>query len=143
MSASSFSPTYSSILLLIATAVCLTGCSGENAVPVSAVAGKVTFNDQPVSEGTVSFMSDQGFGASAPLEADGTYQLRSQHGAGLPHGAYKVIVQPKEEEFLESERAPRKTQSSDIPAKYQEFATSGLEIVIDEKPQTFDIQLTK
>ncbi|MCC9607299.1 hypothetical protein LOC68_13495 [Blastopirellula sp. JC732] len=123
-------------------ALFLTGCGSGSGVPIAAVRGKVTRNNQPITEGLVCFMSENGFGATAPLQPDGSYQLHSQHGAGIPHGAYKVIVQPPELEFVESEQNAPKAQKSNIPLKYQDFGTSGLELVIGDSALTFDIQLT-
>lgn len=122
-------------------AFAMTGCGSGPDAPIAAVSGKVTRNNQPITDGLVCFMSEKGFGASAQLQADGSYQLHSQHGAGLPLGAYKVIVQPPELEFVESERNATPAQKSNIPLKYQDFATSGLQLTIGEAGQTFDIIL--
>ncbi|EAQ82816.1 hypothetical protein [Blastopirellula marina] len=143
MSVSHLASRHSLAIATYIIVLCVSGCGSSNEVPIAAVSGRVTHGDQPVAEGIVCFMSAKGFGASAPLQADGSYQLQSQHGAGIPLGAYKVIVQPPEMEIVESDRsAPRKSDSSNIPRKYQDFATSGLEMVIGEGRQTFDIQLT-
>lgn len=142
MSIFRFASIRSLAIAITLVALFVTGCGQSSAVPTAAVSGRVTLGDQPVTEGIVSFVSKQGFGASAPLQPDGTYRLQSQHGAGIPLGAYKVIVQPPAVEINENDPNPQKpSESSLIPRKYRDLATSDLEFNIGEEGQVFDIQL--
>jgi len=128
-------------LMLLVAGLALCGC-GSAGPDVSKVSGTVTFKGQPVRDGIVSFMSDSGFGTSALLGEDGSYQLRSQHGKGIPSGIYKVTVSPMSEDVAESKsRSYRVAKRDDIPSKYQDFETSALELRVEEGPQVFDIQM--
>ncbi|MEW4565496.1 carboxypeptidase-like regulatory domain-containing protein [Bremerella sp. JC770] len=128
-------------LMLMVAGLAFCGC-GSSGSDVSKVSGTVTFNGQPVNDGIVSFMSDSGFGTSALLGDDGSYQLRSQHGKGIPSGVYKVTVSPMSEDVAESEsRTYRAAKRDDIPSKYQNFETSALELRVENGPQVFDIQM--
>jgi len=128
-----------SILLLAAI-----GC-GESIPPLCQVSGKVVCQGRPLTVGEVTFMSDSGFGTSSPLDSEGRYSLRSQYGKGIPRGTYKVIVAPPRTEIVESAPPPTKRQARDahpeIPQKYHEFATSGLEFVIKDSRHTIDLTL--
>lgn len=90
-------------------------------------------------------MSEDGFGVSTPIDSQGTYSLRrSQYGKGIPLGKYKVIVTPPPTEINESVEPVKQTRQSlcpEIPRKYRDFSTSGLEFTVGKDAQTFDIQL--
>lgn len=129
-------------LSLVVSCMVFCGCN-TSGVDISKVSGTVTFEGQPVSEGVVCFMSDSGFGATAVLSEDGSYQLGSQHGQGIPNGTYKVTVMPVTEDVAESEaRSYKAPKRSDIPTRYQDFATSQLEFAVGAGTQVFDIQMT-
>lgn len=121
------------------------GCSkGDQPVPV-AVSGDVSFEGKPVTQGVVLFMSDQGFGASAEIDSQGHYVIRSQYGKGIPAGTYRISVTPPPEAVHESDipaRSSSREMSLEIPKKYRDFSTSGLEIQLGEKSMTYDIPLT-
>lgn len=130
----------SAVLVLLACC----GCGGgDEPVPV-AVSGNVSFKGQPVTQGVVFFMSDQGFGASAEIDAQGRYVIRSQYGKGIPAGTYRVSVTPPPEAANESDAAPisaAKETHPEIPPKYRDFSTSGLTVDLGDKPMVFDIQM--
>ncbi|QDU56625.1 hypothetical protein [Aeoliella mucimassa] len=79
-------------LLLIATLVTV-GCDrGEK---LGRVFGTVTYKDQPITAGVIVFSNPQaGVHMTADLKPDGTYELQTANGFGLPLGTYKVAVNP-------------------------------------------------
>ncbi|HWL08338.1 MAG TPA: carboxypeptidase-like regulatory domain-containing protein [Planctomicrobium sp.] len=124
--------------------VFLSGCGSRKEIPIASVSGIVTYQEKPVTQGDISFMSNQGFGASAQIDSDGRYSLRSQYGKGIPLGTYKVIVTPPPILVNESENPRPQVQEKthpEIPKKYRHFSTSELEIEIGEKPVTFNINM--
>jgi len=137
-----------------------TGC-GKSAGPSGTVSGKVTFDGQAVTEGTVVFVSAQGRGASGSLDSQGAYTLRTvESGQKIPVGEYQVCVQPpppeptvdpskvtKEEvdaaiaKRLPIPGTPVKKDYPNIPKKYQDQATSGWKLTIKEGPNTFNLEM--
>jgi hypothetical protein len=67
----------------------LAGCGAHE----SAVTGKVTIDDAPLTSGTVAFYP-QGGGAAAygSIQSDGTYTLETGAAGGLAAGVYVVTV---------------------------------------------------
>ena len=67
----------------------MAGCSSSGPA-VGEVSGKVTFKNQPVKEGTVTFLNpNEGGAGESPIDANGNYTI--------PHlvvGEYIVIVTP-------------------------------------------------
>jgi hypothetical protein len=123
------------------------GCGRNNTPPLSAISGQVTFQERPVTQGEVHFMSEEGFGVSAPIDSQGTYSIcRSQYGKGIPVGTYKVIVTPPPtdiDESIEPGKQAKQPLYPEIPPKYRDFSTSGLEFTVGKDAQKFDIHLER
>lgn len=67
----------------------------------AAVSGKVTLNGQPLSDATISFTDlKNGFGASAIVGPDGTFEVITLKG-GMKPGTYNVAVMPLKPESPE------------------------------------------
>ena len=133
-----------SAAMLFASLVLLaTGC-GKSGEPVGTVSGKITYQGQPVTEGSVSFNNDRlGASGTGEIQPDGTYQLATQ-GAGLPPGSYKVcIVPPMEEQSTSSQLAAslEPKEMPDIPQKYRSFQTSDLEATVQEGTNELDFDM--
>ena len=81
------------ILLVAILGSALSGCgSGEVR---GRIAGKVTFQGTPLSEGLVFFSNnDKGIHMSGEVKPDGSYEIITAKGAGLPLGKYQVRVRP-------------------------------------------------
>jgi hypothetical protein len=106
------------------------GCgsaSGGRAV----VRGKVSYKGVALGTGVIVFSPDPGHGgngplASAPIQTDGGYELRTDETPGVPAGWYRVTVVAVE--------APAQTPSprgfavprSLLPEKYRDPELSGL-----------------
>ena len=113
------------------------GCSsGEGPITVH---GKVTFQGQPVSEGTVQFNDEKtGRGAEAELRPDGSYETT------LPAGEYTVLIVPPLLS-VESKTGPPDPQFKkvrNIPNKYRSTVTSGLTATVraDKAVHDFDME---
>ncbi len=136
------------VLLLIAAAV---GCSRADAPPPrGTVAGQVTLAGQPVSGAMIHFEDrDAGHEARVPLNADGTFVVKTVAGTGLPPGKYKVSVVPGRVTEPAADPAagkPGKTKlvaNVAIPAKYHTAATTDLtaDVAAGENPAfAFDLK---
>lgn len=82
------------IMALCLGACCVSGCGGTDLNPLH---GKVTFGDEPLGCGSITFMpagTGQGREAPAPPTAvgvkDGEYSLNKKY--GLAHGKYHVAI---------------------------------------------------
>jgi hypothetical protein len=116
----------------------LLGCSSDpNARYI--VTGKVTFQGQPVEEGTITF-EDPAAGQvnSSPLTSGGAYSLQ------VPAGHFKVSVAPplvetKGTADSPGELAPKPVKN--IPKKYWRQETSGLSAQVEPSKRSFDFDL--
>ena len=130
------------ISLLMGLAFAISGCSpGEVR---GRIAGKVTFQGNPVPEGLVFFSNDdKGIHMSGSLKSDGTYEILTAKGAGLPLAKYQACVRPPVQPL--STEAVGKSLAvkryPDIPQKYRDFATSGLSLDVKEGGNQFDIAM--
>ncbi len=88
---------FRSLALFPASAlIILVGCSYDNGLQLGRVHGKVTYKGEPVKNGTVFFMPDEGQGtigpsATASLRDDGTYVASTDYaGDGVIVGSHKI-----------------------------------------------------
>ncbi len=78
----------------------LTGCDGEKPKLVM-VTGKVTYKDQPLTAGNITFHPDaansyQKDKPSSQLQLDGSFTIKTfPFGDGIPPGKYKVTLAPE------------------------------------------------
>jgi hypothetical protein len=112
------------------------GCSpGERPITVS---GKVTYQGQPVTEGSVQFNDPKtGRGGQFDLGTDGSYQ------GTLPPAEYAVIILPPELK-VESRTGPPDFQYKkvkNIPEKYRSTATSGLLAAVSADKAVHDFEM--
>jgi hypothetical protein len=128
------------LVLTIVLAGLATGCSGGGkAVTLAPVSGTVTLAGRPLTAGHVTFESAEGFAGSAPLDASGAFQMRCQHGDGMPVGQYRVSISPPSRDPLDP-TAPKQPPAT-IPFKYHIATTSGLEAEVRPGggPYQFDL----
>ncbi len=112
------------LLLCVILAAAGCGPAPPQLVPVS---GTVLLDNAPLSSGVVTFISDDGIVASAPLSDDGSFRLRSQYGDGIPQSVYRVAILPQMDDPSALEmQGPAPRGLSVIPIKYQDIATSDL-----------------
>jgi len=123
---------------LFVVALVLAGCSSG----LYGVRGKVVFEDgTPLDGGMVVFEHIDGAAKSSadgPINTDGTFQLRTDAGEGVRAGKYRVLVRPKARPTPELKRLPLV-----IHPKFERFETSGIELVVEPKSNTFEIKVAK
>ena len=137
--------------MIVGSLLMVAGC-GEPTVPTGRLSGKVTYQNAPLTDGTVTFRdAEQGRVAAGTLNAAGEYQLLFGGGLEVPAGDYAVTVMPPEvhvpiaSEQLQnpqpSETPAGKPNAPQIPSKYRDFNSSGLKATLDEGENSFDIEL--
>jgi hypothetical protein len=112
----------------------------ENAGTVS---GTVRYKGQPLTEGSVSFVSEKGQVATGSIDKSGHYVV-----SRVPVGPAKVTVQvvssegPPPMSFVGAAKPEQGTATgSKIPLRYGMAATSGLQHNVTKGKQQFDIDL--
>ena len=129
------------VLVLLGTVP--TGC-GKSEV-IGKVSGKVTFQGEPVSEGLVLLSNaEKGVHVMAELRGDGTFDVETADGFGLPPGTYQVAITPPRVEFPidPTEALPVVREYPNIPAKYHDAATSELTIAVEEGQNRLDVDMS-
>lgn len=116
------------------------GCGGaDERPPLQSVEGQVLFNDQPVTEGTVTFEDAQtGAASTAELNAEGRYELN------VPDGTYQVTVAPPVVEVSSDPNSPPEQKFKDganIPNKYRSAQSTDLSATVSEETTTHDFKL--
>lgn len=125
-----------SALGLSALAIMLAGCGGK----MGQVTGKVTIDNQPVANATVSFEDTvKHIRSSGVTNADGVYTLSTNvKDDGAPVGDYKVaVIQAGAADSSQGE--PPRQFSKD----FENISTSGLTFSVKPGKSQFDIQLPK
>lgn len=140
-----------------AAAVVATGCGGSTLPEgeTGTVSGTVTYNGQPVPQGsTVVFVrKDKGYVANAVTDAAGKYSLTMRDGSKILVGTYSVGVTPptpttpalSDEEYnrLSAEGKLPEPPKSPFPEKFHSPETSGLTFEVNAGPNTIDIPLAE
>ncbi|WP_020472586.1 hypothetical protein [Zavarzinella formosa] len=122
--------------VLLAAIGLTAGCDGGG----SKVTGKVTFDGNPIENGSIVFVEAGGKGRpeGAPIK-NGEYSIT------VPHGSYKVQVTAEKMTTVKSlpTTGGGKTASEEmrnyIPARYQGEKTE-LTATVDGKPVNFDLK---
>lgn len=129
------------LALLGLLGVFLSGCGSS--VERGRIFGKVTFQGQPVAAGMVSFAcSENGVQMSADIKPDGSYEVITTAGAGLPLGTYRVSVcPPLVAPVMMPGPATKAKEDSNIPEKYRHYDTAGLTLTVKQGKNPFDIEL--
>lgn len=119
-------------------AAALPGCGGGP--KMAPVTGRVSYPDgSPVVAGKVLLVPDDPTAPSAvaELEPDGSFAaFTDRPGDGARLGTYKVSVQPPGDDY--SAKNPRP-----IDLKYEDPATSGFTVTVEDKPNTLDLTVTR
>lgn len=131
---------------VLCAALLLVGCGAKPKVTegLKEVTGKITYKDQPLTSGIVTFFTEKRDGRSATgiIGADGTYALQTDaNSPGARPGDYKIRIEswsvpPK---VTDDAVVPGK---SAIPDKYGSVDQSGLTATVKEDAkQTIDLKL--
>ncbi len=138
-----------SVMLLLAA-----GCTGGSSLPegeTGTVKGTVTYNGQPVPEGsTVMFMKvEGGFLGIGTTDAAGNYTLAMQGAPDILAGQYYVGISPPvadsgltPEQIMEQGSDALPETPSVIPERYLSAESSGLRKDVAAGENTIDITLT-
>lgn len=130
------------ILALTATTFAMAGCGGgggrQPTGPTGTVSGTVTFQGQPVTEGTVRLYNPSTAEESTgPLDSAGKFQLSQP----VPVGTYKVTVLPPKEPDPQIGVPYQPKEHKNIPQKYRSELTSDLTTDVKEGPNTVTVDL--
>ena len=140
-------------MVVASVALVLTGCNRGGSPNMVKIRGTVTYNGQPLTQGTVVYVPQgaEGRQARGEIQPDGSYVLTSlKDGDGAQQGDYVITVvslkphpgEPTTREEIER-TGGRIVRESAIPDKYSNPATSGLADNVTKKhPGTKDIALT-
>jgi hypothetical protein len=101
------------------------------------------FQGKPVTEGRVVFSNFQrGIHLTAELRPDGSYEVLSAKGRGLPLETYEVsVIPPPPPMVLVASEGPPRKQYPNIPPKYRDPKTSGVTLTVREGVNPLDIDM--
>lgn len=111
----------------------LVGCGGGTATNI--VTGKVTYQGNPIPQGTINFRAADGKLFGGGLSADGGFEFE------LPDGDYEVRVDapaPMPSGWKEGDPLPTNHKRL-APLKYANFGSSGLIASISADPSTHQL----
>jgi hypothetical protein len=130
---------YKSILFLIVLAVSSAfvsgGCGSSDAPPLATlpVAGKISYKGKPLTQGTVTFAPEDGFGreASGPIQSDGSFTLSTfKTGDGAVPGVHRVAV-----------TGTGKNGKELIPPKFRNTSSSRVEVEVKPGQSEYVVDL--
>ena len=141
------------LLCILLAATILQGCgpTGPDLGPMGLVSGKVTRENSPITNATITFTNPKsGQVASANLQEDGTYTMSlAGRNDGMPVGKYLVYLLPDLAKLKEGEtdysrdRSPYNPDiAPEIAMKYRDETASGLVADVVEGENVFDYELT-
>ena len=132
------------LVLLPCLVLSVVGCGGteDRGLSKHTVSGKVTYNDKPLTLGSVVFMHSTGEIDAVNLDSEGKYSL------DVALGSNQVTVQSREDEEFDADGVPsghkgmKMPGKSRIPEKYSHFDSSKLTFEVKSDGNTYDIALT-
>lgn len=140
------------ILSIVFAVLFVSGC-GSKYPETAKVAGKVTYQGQPLSTGRVSFWPEKGRPAMGEIQSDGTYELTSfRKGDGAVPGRHRVSITSKQSVPPNAQKSPAAVEFIRgwgdnpgvewlIPKKYEQAETSGLTADVHSGSNTIDFSL--
>lgn len=123
-------------LLLLGMFLVTTGCNSQ---PSGELSGRVTYQGEPLTSGSITFVP-QAAGAPyahAEIDSQGNYVATTEeHGKRIPLGSYRVMISAVKDMGPEAPVEPL------LPMKYSSDAQSGLTAEVQEGTNTvnFDLQ---
>ena len=142
-----------SYLLLLALVTVGCGPSRPATYPVT---GKVTYQGQPVTQGTITFYPEEGRSSMAKIQPDGSYALTTFEDAdGALSGRHTVTIKATtvsgaaapgsfEEELAQADSSQPSalgTVTWLVPESYSRRETSGLSASVEETTNTINFDL--
>ena len=127
---------------IVNLAICLVSClfliGCDSARTLGRVSGRVSLDGQPCGGLIVVFAcAEQRAFITAAVGEDGRYTVQMAEGYGLPLGTYEVSIRPAPP--ANWDRPPRTVQ---IPSRYRDAKSSGLNLTVEEGDNQFDIPMT-
>ncbi|MEW4561913.1 carboxypeptidase-like regulatory domain-containing protein [Bremerella sp. JC770] len=131
------------LLCTVALGLALLGCNkNEN---LGTITGTVTYEGAPVTEGTISFRSEEsGLSASDELDAEGKFEVTAV--GGIPPGNYKAFIVPPEVEVsLGPDVAPvlKPKDMPNVPRPYRSIRTTPLAVDVVAGANEVSFELKK
>ena len=141
-----------SFVLCCSALLCLSGCGKKAKATVN---GKVRFNQNPLTAGTVTFIDADGHSGSGTIKSDGSYTVTD-----APVGEATITVfTPPPSVAAQGQRMPahkgmpkeflppgqdqgRAVPTVSVPEKYQKKESSPLKFTVTPGSQNHDIDLT-
>jgi hypothetical protein len=126
---------------ILFVALFLAGCGGPEIVEVT---GKVTYNDEPLTSGTVMFQpvgGEHSQPATGTIQPDGTFKLTTREaGEGATVGENQVLIRSTESAD-QSGGGESTVGKSLIPSKYTRYGTSGITVNVQPGMEPVELKL--
>lgn len=128
---------------IAALSLLLPAC-GSSGPEMASVSGKVTYEGNPVTKGTISFqpLDPAGRPAVGEIGPDGSYSLQTEvPGDGALLGEYRVAITAREDvilDYIPKKPVPPKLL---VPKKYEDPGTSELKAVVKSGSNDFPFDL--
>lgn len=146
------------ISILCALGVAVVGCGGDGP-ELARVKGKVTYNGQPVAGATVTFMPTTGPLATGVTDSSGEFTLTTTGKPGAVLGKHRVGITkmaaageggaagmtPDDMKKMQMEQMKGggdETVKSEIPEKYADPKSSGLEATVSSNASENEFEYT-
>jgi hypothetical protein len=130
---------------LVCAILCLSALAGcQRGEELGHVTGKVTYRGQPVTPGFVIFANTtKGVYMTAPLDAEGQFEVAMAQGFGLPLGEYAIGVSPPlmDHPLGPIAEPPEADKRKDIPRRYRDPATSDLKHEVKSGENVIELDL--
>lgn len=109
--------------------------------PKGSAKATVVYDGKPIKVGTLLLDSGKGFIASAPVNAEGKFELKGPTGAEIPAGTYRVGISPPSAPLPAkgaTEMSPPSTIEG-LPEKF--YNPSSSEVTVEIKAGKQDIEI--
>jgi hypothetical protein len=132
--------------LVVAFVATAGGCGSTSDQPETVpVHGTITYNDEPVPRGTVTFLSAEGHTATGEIQPDGSYRLgtfAADDGAVLGQHRVMIVADTADPTLIPGSSPGYEPPKELIPAQYKDANTSGLVADVSrENPEiNFDLE---
>lgn len=139
-------------LIAIAGLILLGGCNRDSGY--GHVSGKVTVDGNPVTEGIITFVPENGPAAVGFIGADGTYHLTTLKKDGVIVGQHRVTIHatrlgPRanaaptsiEDEVKSGASGATEKVEWIVPERYSQLSTTDLTATVNPEQQTLNFDL--
>lgn len=116
-------------LALLLAFLCTTGCG----LRLASVSGKITYKNKPVTTGNILFVPEAGGPtATADIQKDGSYSLKTDKLSGAAPGRYKVMIISMQDTSTQLPEHRNPLPNLLLPEKYADQNRSGLFATVNE-----------